>query len=165
MKEVEVAQLTESLISKHDLDDWSFRLGNTRRAIGRCIHRKKFIEISRHYIPLLSDDEVKDVILHEIAHAIAGYKAGHGPKWKEVAKMIGADPTRCANIPPERTPQGRYKLECVNHGLLGYNHRLRQNIKDSYSRGSACYLCKKCKTPVIITDLVTGKKYESKRSL
>ena len=33
-----------------------------------------------------------DTILHEIAHAIAGVEAGHGPAWKAVAQRLGATP-------------------------------------------------------------------------
>ena len=36
--------------------------------------------------------EVRDTILHEIAHALAGAKARHGPAWKAIAKRLGATP-------------------------------------------------------------------------
>ena len=34
--------------------------------------------------------EVRDTILHEIAHALAGAKAKHGPAWKAIARRLGA---------------------------------------------------------------------------
>lgn len=34
--------------------------------------------------------EVHETILHEIAHALAGPGAGHGPKWREMARRVGA---------------------------------------------------------------------------
>ena len=37
----------------------------------------------------MTDDEVDQVLLHEIAHALAGPGAGHGPRWKRVARDIG----------------------------------------------------------------------------
>ena len=33
-----------------------------------------------------------DNLLHEIAHAIVGREAGHGPLWKVTARRIGATP-------------------------------------------------------------------------
>lgn len=40
---------------------------------------------------------VRDTILHEIAHALAGHAAGHGPVWKGVCRRIGARPVRCGS--------------------------------------------------------------------
>jgi predicted SprT family Zn-dependent metalloprotease len=42
--------------------------------------------------------QVRDTVLHEVAHAIAGNRAGHGPEWKEVAKRIGCSATRCHDM-------------------------------------------------------------------
>ncbi len=38
------------------------------------------------------NEQVRDTVLHEIAHAIAGPEAGHGPLWKATARRIGATP-------------------------------------------------------------------------
>jgi predicted SprT family Zn-dependent metalloprotease len=35
------------------------------------------------------DDDVHQVLLHEVAHALAGRSGGHGPRWKAVAKELG----------------------------------------------------------------------------
>ena len=40
--------------------------------------------------------QVTDTILHEIAHALAGPGAGHGPAWKATASRLGATPKSCA---------------------------------------------------------------------
>jgi hypothetical protein len=53
----------------------------------------KTITVSRF---LVSDDHVRGVILHEIAHALAPPKCGHGEEWKIIAQRIGASPERCA---------------------------------------------------------------------
>ena len=39
-----------------------------------------------------SKEQIRDTVLHEIAHAIAGREAGHGPLWKVTARRIGATP-------------------------------------------------------------------------
>ena len=46
---------------------------------------------------------MRDTILHEIAHAIAGVRNGHNHVWKSVCRRIGADPKRLdrtATVPP-----------------------------------------------------------------
>ena len=35
------------------------------------------------------DDEIHQILLHEVAHAMAGPRAGHGPKWVRIANDIG----------------------------------------------------------------------------
>jgi plasmid stabilization system protein ParE len=40
---------------------------------------------------------VRDTILHEVAHALAGPKAKHGPVWREVAVRIGCSGRRCVD--------------------------------------------------------------------
>lgn len=34
-------------------------------------------------------EAIEEVVLHEMAHAIAGYRAGHGPKWVQACADIG----------------------------------------------------------------------------
>ena len=40
------------------------------------------------------DDEIHQVLLHEVAHALAGMGAGHGAKWRSIAKELGYDGKR-----------------------------------------------------------------------
>jgi len=44
--------------------------------------------------------QLRDTVLHEIAHVIAGIKAGHRAAWKAVAIKIGAKPeAKCKDLP------------------------------------------------------------------
>ena len=52
------------------------------------------IELSSLFVAINEESEVRDVILHEIAHAKVGVLAGHGWMWKIVARAIGANPDR-----------------------------------------------------------------------
>jgi predicted SprT family Zn-dependent metalloprotease len=73
----------------------------TTRALGVCRFKggKPFEIVLSHnaFQHEANVSEFRDTVLHEIAHAIAGHKAGHGPAWKMVARMIGAKPQRCSN--------------------------------------------------------------------
>jgi predicted SprT family Zn-dependent metalloprotease len=73
---------------------WSFRFDHARTRAGLCDFTHKTISVSRHLAAKYEDDEIHQVLLHEVAHAIAGPKAGHGAKWKEVAKELGYDGKR-----------------------------------------------------------------------
>lgn len=94
---VDVANLARDLMDRHGLGDWSFRFSAAESRLGECRERERLIRISRRHAVKDQPREVRDTILHEIAHALAGAKARHGPGWKAVAKRIGATPKARAN--------------------------------------------------------------------
>ena len=89
-------KLGAELMNKH-LHDWTLRWNRSLRCNGQCSHFDKVIYVSKYHIEFASIDEFKNTILHEIAHAIAGFREGHGPEWVRIAKEIGCDGRRlCA---------------------------------------------------------------------
>jgi hypothetical protein len=77
----------------------------------RQIVRKAFqIELSIKLVRVNPVEVVLNTIRHEIAHALAGFEAGHGWHWKAHALKIGADPERaCSDA--VKLP-GKYVLSC-----------------------------------------------------
>jgi predicted SprT family Zn-dependent metalloprotease len=73
---------------------WSFGFDHAKMRAGLCDFKKKRISVSRYLAARYDDDEVRQILLHEIAHALAGSRAGHGPKWRTIAKQIGYDGKR-----------------------------------------------------------------------
>jgi predicted SprT family Zn-dependent metalloprotease len=74
-------------------DEWQFQWSKAKSYLGYCNYNKKYISLSRFYVEIANKDQIKDTILHEIAHIIAGQKAGHGPQWKRACREItGAIP-------------------------------------------------------------------------
>ncbi|MDK8098751.1 MAG: SprT-like domain-containing protein [Winkia neuii] len=92
--------LARAILREHGLN-WQVRPDRARRRAGACHHSKKLITLSAALLPLYEDQQVRDVILHEVAHALAGARAGHGPKWQKIARQIGARPkaTLPASLP------------------------------------------------------------------
>ncbi len=68
---------------------WSFGFDNAKTRAGLCNYTKKRITVSRYLASRYDDDDIHQVLLHEVAHAIAGTKAGHGATWKAAAKDLG----------------------------------------------------------------------------
>lgn len=100
-------------MTKHGLAGWTFGLANTKRQLGVCKYRKKRIEIGEYNALNSSQESVLDTLLHEIAHAIAGPKAGHGPVWKAVAIRLGATPRACDNSPETVVKPGDWQATCL----------------------------------------------------
>lgn len=126
------ASLARSLMNQHGLGHVPFefdraksRLGSTRYMRTDLVNPIR-ITLSANYVDLLPESEIRDVILHEIAHGLAGHKAGHGPIWKAHARRIGCTAMRCAT--PSARPDGAYSGVCpVGHEYP--IHRLPQRVK------------------------------------
>jgi predicted SprT family Zn-dependent metalloprotease len=72
-----------------DLNVWGFRFDNGKRRAGQCNYTLREISISKHLVAHNTLDEVQQVVLHEIAHAMVGKDAGHGPVFKRQAAALG----------------------------------------------------------------------------
>ena len=90
-----VTKWADALIRLHlDPAIWSFGFDHARTRAGLCNFTDKRISVSRHLAAKYEDDEVHQILLHEVAHAIAGPRAGHGPTWKRIAYELGYDGKR-----------------------------------------------------------------------
>ncbi|WP_437584124.1 SprT-like domain-containing protein [Paramicrobacterium sp. CJ85] len=79
----------QALIDLHLDASWTFAFDNAKKRAGLCNYTTKQISVSRYLAARYDDDEIHQVLLHEVAHALAGPRAGHGPKWKTIAKELG----------------------------------------------------------------------------
>ena len=68
---------------------WSFAFDHAKRRAGLCNYTDQRISVSRYLAAKFDDDEIHQVLLHEVAHAIAGVDAGHGAAWKRIARELG----------------------------------------------------------------------------
>jgi predicted SprT family Zn-dependent metalloprotease len=83
-----------ALIDLHLDRSWSFGFDNAKTRAGLCNYTEKRITVSRYLAARYEDDEIHQVLLHEVAHAVAGSRAGHGPRWKAIAAELGYEGKR-----------------------------------------------------------------------
>jgi predicted SprT family Zn-dependent metalloprotease len=119
-RRVEVRQLARELLARHGLGDWKVTLNRRKRTLGLCRNSAKVIELSVYLIDRNGVDEVRDTILHEIAHALVGPGHGHDAVWKAKAVAVGARPQRCGQAD---MPSGRWRAECGSCGETFSRHR------------------------------------------
>jgi len=125
--------MAESLMLEHLEDrEWSFGFDNGRRRAGLCSYTDKKITVSKYLSLVHSVDDVRQTILHEIAHALCGPKEGHSKKWLATAKRIGYrnETYTGEEIAKEYAP---YRGICPN----GHQHYRYQKPKRLYS----CHIC------------------------
>jgi predicted SprT family Zn-dependent metalloprotease len=117
-----VRSIAETQMAEHlDLNLWSFGWDSAKKRLGVCKYDQHLISLSRYFVDLHSLEEIDQVMRHEIAHALAGPKAGHGPKWKKIATEIGYNHKR---ISGDEIGNATAKLigTCPN-GHVVYRHR------------------------------------------
>ena len=139
MRLIEAENLALTLMNDHGIGlTWSFAFDNAKRRCGLCQHHRRRITLSQHYVRLNDKAEVRDTILHEIAHALVGPGAGHGPRWQAQARRIGATPQRCASgvDMPEGNVEGVCGTRCTARRT---RHRMPpKRLLDAY-QCNRCY--------------------------
>ncbi len=86
-----------ALLREHGLTGWTVRLDRAKTRAGVCRFARREIGLSAPLTRLHSPEEVRDTILHEIAHALVGPEHGHDPVWRARALAIGSSGDRCVS--------------------------------------------------------------------
>lgn len=94
--------MARALMDEHGLADWRLVVDRAKRRAGVCRSSERTIGLSGPLTTLHTPEQVRDTVLHEIAHALVGPGAGHGPRWRAMAVRVGASPERCL---PEDAPR------------------------------------------------------------
>jgi predicted SprT family Zn-dependent metalloprotease len=112
---MQARRLARSLMNEHGLREWRLMFDHARRRFGACHYAKRTITLSRVLVPLNDEAQVRDTVLHEIAHALTPGD-GHGARWKRKCLELGAEPARCYRdeevVAPER-PAAKYLWGCA----------------------------------------------------
>ncbi len=114
--EFAIHQIARAAIREHVLAGWSFEFTNAKTQAGLCNYRKRTIYLSRVFIKNADDHQIRMVILHEVAHAIVGHRAGHGPVWQRKCLEIGGDGQRCYNDGGAARKEAPYAVICNDGG-------------------------------------------------
>jgi predicted SprT family Zn-dependent metalloprotease len=137
-----LSEAAAALFAGHRLVGWSFGLAASKRRLGVCKYRQKRIEISDYYARHNPDAAVLDTLRHEIAHALAGPEAGHGPTWQAIAARIGATPRACDDSPDTVVEPGDWRTTCTACNQT--HHRYKR------PRSLSGYRCKcPARTPLV----------------
>jgi len=121
--------LAIALMEANGLWSWSFKFDRAISRFGCCQSSRKLITVSKRLVELNDESQVKDTILHEIAHAIVGGHEGHNDKWRDVAKLIGCSGERCYSSSNVIVPKGNYVLRCPNCKRESYYYRRPRNSR------------------------------------
>lgn len=84
--------LARTLMDHHGLHDWKLEWSDTHgKAAGRAYYRPKVILLNREYLLDTAARNIRETILHEIAHALVKTDDEHGEAWWLKLLEIGGD--------------------------------------------------------------------------
>ena len=115
---------------------WWLKLNNSVKTCGMCDYETKTIFISKKYLlsEIVTLKQIINTLLHEIAHALVGYKQAHNNIWKNKALDIGCDGKIYNDL--SHFVNYKYKLCCIR-GCYNEMRYKKSNISNK--------LCQQCK--------------------
>ena len=126
------------------VQNWKLIFDNAKARCASCqftyTNPTVTIAISKVFAVFATDAEFKNTVLHEIAHAIAGIDAGHGPEWKRIALEIGCDAKRFHRANGEHQSflnQGMKRVKCP----CGKIDFLRHQVNRKFVTKNVCKEC------------------------
>lgn len=140
-------ELADRLMARHGLRGWQFDFDHARRRLGSCNYQRRRITLSHHLVALNDDEQIRDTLLHEIAHALTEGD-GHGARWRATCLRIGARPERCAQEGDVVLPAAPHALVCDACGQRYPRFR----------RAAGTYLCGRCARHGVRTSVLRWEK-------
>ncbi len=131
-----IRKLAEDLLAEHGLKGWCFAFDHAPRRAGCCDYRRKRISLALQFARRACEEEIRDTLLHEVAHALVGRKHHHDAVWQAKAQEIGGSGERCHDLsfsPP------RYIVACRNGCWRATADRRRRNVVCRECRGEVVY--------------------------
>ena len=121
---------------------WTFEWDNAKVRFGRCLYNRKLISMSRPLVELNTEEEMRDTLLHEIAHALVGPGHHHDYFWRMEARKVGARPIACVADKSLQYPQPRFIGTCTGCGVEITRFRMTKRVsQEAYH--SKCMRAKK----------------------
>jgi predicted SprT family Zn-dependent metalloprotease len=143
MRLLQAEKLVTELMEKHGLIQagWKFNWLKHSSIAGVCNYTQKEINLSLELTMLNTENEVRDTIVHEIAHALTP-NDGHGRKWKAKCVEIGCRPEQFFTNEQKVTANSRYIATCE---ACGMKHK-----RDKITLSCYCQASKKMRDRVLL---------------
>lgn len=128
-RQKDVKSLAKHLFEIHGLSSsWKFEFDHAKSRMGVCRHRSKVISLSKYCItnPKIPMKEIKNTLLHEIAHALVGHAHHHNHVWKSKAVEIGCTGQTCHT---RVLTKYKYSIKCSCGQINTKRYKLHKNTR------------------------------------
>lgn len=147
----EAQALARRLMDENGLSHWQFDFDRASRRFGSCNWTRRQITLSWKLTALNTSEQVRETILHEIAHAMAPGD-GHGNKWRSACARLGIEPNRCYTDSEVKSPSRRmspFEIGCAQCDW--WTPRFR--------RPTRMLVCRMCRNEAMIRERSTGRSF------
>ena len=165
MNQTEFRRTALDLMTQHRVASWTFCWDGAQRRAGQTRHNKKEIGFSWKIVAQMTDADQRNIILHEIAHAVCGFDAGHGAVWRSFFISIGGTGERTYNAAEMGIKMSyNFTLACghcgtvIKHSLRRSNMAKRSHARCGAPRGTLVWLTY---TGLAVSSKIHGHKVES----
>ena len=117
-------------MERHGLDDWTFVYDNARTRAGMCKYDRRQISMSRRFVAACPLDAVRDIAMHELAHALLPGE-GHSQRWRELALSLGSRGTR---LHPYAFSRPKVLATCRCLTISVWRHRVTRKLRTTRCR-------------------------------
>jgi predicted SprT family Zn-dependent metalloprotease len=132
-----VARLARELLARYQLSHWRFQFDAATKRAGCCQYAPQVISLSYEFARRATDEEIRETLLHEIAHALVGKQHHHDTLWRATAREIGCSGRRCHEL--QFTPP-RYIVQCAQGCWIATAERRQHGVVCNRCRGQVVYL-------------------------
>jgi predicted SprT family Zn-dependent metalloprotease len=169
MNRHQAVTITRKYLDTNGFAHLPVKISKTKVALGTCQFRTQRqygkvvssvptgITLSEYWLSHLPDEDIVATIIHEVAHAIAGFEAGHGYPWKAAVRKLGGEPSRVFSVTTDGVKASEIRKKFANYLMVcqrrhaGCNFefgfdRMTERRRNEAARGT----CPKCRSKVSI---------------
>jgi predicted SprT family Zn-dependent metalloprotease len=117
-------------MAQHGLTSWVLVFDNAKMRKGQTRFVKRQISLSAPLTEANPIEQVRNTILHEIAHVLVGPNHGHDNIWRSKAISIGCNGQTCTST-VNRLP-GRYLLKCKHCTQIVHEYYRKPKIENCW---------------------------------
>ena len=118
----------DELCAKHNISDCTLTFDKAKTRAGITYEnddKTHKVSVSTVYLETATEKDIVNLLLHELAHVLAGVEEGHNEKWKTIAKKIGCDGERTCFFKPKSF---KYIFKCKHGCVIGRHRSLKKTI-------------------------------------
>lgn len=124
----EALKLGRSLLKTHKLVGWQIAMDRAKTRAGATYYEDERITVSEEYARKVPIDMLKNLYLHEIAHAMVGSGHGHDAVWQQKVLSIGGSDSIAHNV---TFAKPKYLCKCGDFTFERHRMMTRSRCKNT----------------------------------